>query len=194
MSGLWVFVCGPSGAGKDSVMAWAADYLKGEPGIVFSRRLITRPLQPGSDHDPVTLQQFADLHATQELAWHWAAHGFHYGVRAHYSNEVAAGRVVVVNGSREHANTLDQSSHRALVVQIEADSAQIEQRLVQRGRDAPHEIERRKERNALLENHGAALTIVNQNTLAHAGEQLVAFLQTHHGASKRPPIRISLEG
>lgn len=194
MSGLWIFVCGPSGAGKDSIMAWAAEQLKEQSGIVFSRRLITRPLQPGSDHDPVTPQQFADLHTAQGLAWHWAAHGFHYGVRAHYSDKVASGGVVVVNGSREHANTLDHSSHRALVVQIEADSAQIEQRLVQRGREAPHEIERRKARNSRLENHGAALTIVNQSTLADAGAQLVAFLQSHRQASQRPEISVGLEG
>ena len=194
MSGLWVFVCGPSGAGKDSVMAWAADHLKEQPGIVFSRRLITRPLQPGSDHDPVTPQQFSDLHAAGALAWHWAAHGFSYGVRAHYSDAVAAGHVVVVNGSREHANTLIHGAQRALVVQIEADAAQIEQRLVQRGRDTPKDIERRKERNAQLQKHGAALTIVNDSTLAQAGEQLVAFLQTHQRASQCAAISVGVEG
>ena len=194
MSGLWIFVCGPSGAGKDSVMAWAAEHLKEQPDIVFSRRLITRPLQPGSDHDPVTPQQFADLHTTQGLAWHWDAHGFHYGVRSHYGTDVAAGRVVVVNGSREHSHTLDHDSNRVRVVHIEADSAQIEKRLVLRGRDAPHEIERRKERNARLENHGAALTIMNQSTLADAGAQLVVFLQSLQQANQRPAISVGLEG
>jgi len=49
MSGKWVFVCGPSGAGKDSVLAWASDHLAGRRDIVFARRMVTRPMQPGSD-------------------------------------------------------------------------------------------------------------------------------------------------
>jgi ribose 1,5-bisphosphokinase len=176
MSGLWVFICGPSGAGKDSVMAWAAQHLAHQPDIVFSRRLITRPLQTGSDHEPITPQQYANLHATHGLAWHWAAHGFHYGIRAQYGQEVAAGRVVVVNGSREHANGLDAPSSAVHVVHISADPGQIEQRLVKRGRDAPHEVQQRQARNAQFPNQKASLTIVNQGTLAHAGEQLIQFL------------------
>lgn len=48
MTGAWVFVCGPSGAGKDSVLAWAREALAGRSDIVFARRLITRPAQSGS--------------------------------------------------------------------------------------------------------------------------------------------------
>jgi ribose 1,5-bisphosphokinase PhnN len=41
MSGHWVFVCGASGAGKDSVMAWAQEHLAGTSAIVFSRRMLS---------------------------------------------------------------------------------------------------------------------------------------------------------
>ena len=37
-AGTWVFVCGPSGAGKDSVIGWARGQLADRPGIVFAQR------------------------------------------------------------------------------------------------------------------------------------------------------------
>ena len=175
MSGLWVFVCGPSGAGKDSVMDWAAEHLIGRPDIVFARRMVTRPSQPGSDHDPVTPKQFARMLGSGALVWCWEAHGFHYGIGAHYTAEVAAGRVVVVNGSREHANGL-QVAQQVRVVQIIADAGQLASRLVQRGREAPHEVSRRLARNALFSDLRADYTILNQGELAHAGRQLANYL------------------
>ena len=61
MSGAWVFVCGASGAGKDSVMAWAQQRLAKRPDIVFSRRMVTREAKPGADDTPITLAQFDAL-------------------------------------------------------------------------------------------------------------------------------------
>lgn len=175
MSGRWVFVCGPSGAGKDSVMGWAAAHLAARQDIVFARRMVTRPAQPGSDHDPVTPQQLAQLIDAGGLVWRWEAHGFHYGIASRYGAEVAAGRVVVVNGSREHANGLEVTQ-QVRVVQIVADSGQLATRLAQRGRDAPHEVARRLTRNALFPDLRADHTIVNQGELAHAGRQLADYL------------------
>lgn len=175
MSGLWVFVCGPSGAGKDSVMSWAAGHLAARQDIVFARRMVTRAPQPGSDHDPVTPQQLAHLIGSGGLVWRWEAHGFHYGIGVHYAAEVAAGRVVVVNGSREHARGLPVAE-RVRVVQIVADTGQLAARLAQRGREAPQDVARRLARNALFQNLRADHTIVNQGELAHAGRQLADYL------------------
>jgi phosphonate metabolism protein PhnN/1,5-bisphosphokinase (PRPP-forming) len=175
MSGLWVFVCGPSGAGKDSVMDWAAEHLIVRPDIVFARRMVTRPSRPGSDHDPVTPQQFARMLGSGALVWCWQAHGFHYGIGAHYAAEVAAGRVVVVNGSREHAGGLN-AAEQVRVVQIMADARQLAARMTQRGRDAPQEVTRRLARNVQLPNLRADHTIVNEGKLADAGRQLADYL------------------
>jgi phosphonate metabolism protein PhnN/1,5-bisphosphokinase (PRPP-forming) len=175
MSGRWVFVCGPSGAGKDSVLDWAAEHLAARQDIVFARRMVTRPAQPGSDHDPVTPQQFARLIGSGGLVWCWEAHGFHYGIAAHYAAEVAAGKTVVVNGSRAHADSLN-APERVRVVQIVADAGQLASRLERRGRDAPHEVTRRLARNALFSNLRADHTILNHGELADAGRQLADYL------------------
>jgi ribose 1,5-bisphosphokinase len=175
MSGLWVFVCGPSGAGKDSVMDWAAEHLIGRPDIVFARRMVTRPSQPGSDHDPVTPKQFARMLGSGALVWCWETHGFHYAIAAHYAAEVAAGRMVVVNGSREHVGSLD-AAKQLRVVQIMANAEQLAARLVQRGRDTPQEVTRRLARNVQLPNLRADHTIVNDGKLDDAGRQLADYL------------------
>lgn len=175
MSGLWVFVCGPSGAGKDSVLGWAAEHLAARPDIVFARRMVTRASQPGSDHDPVTPQQFARLIGSGGLVWCWEAHGFHYGIGAHYAAQVAAGKTVVVNGSRAHVGGLEAAA-QVRVVQILADAGQLATRLEQRGRDAPQEVTRRLARNALFSDLRADHTILNQGELADAGRQLADYL------------------
>ena len=175
MSGKWVFVCGPSGAGKDSVLGWAANQMNARENIVFARRMVTRAAYPGSDHDVVTSQQFVHLQESGALAWHWEAHGFQYGIAAHYATEIAAGKVVVINGSREHADRLDRTA-QVRVVQIVAESRLLADRLKQRGRDAPAEVTWRLARNAQFEDLLADHTIVNQGELSTAGTQLLDYL------------------
>jgi len=175
MSGLWVFVCGPSGAGKDSVMNWAAAALAARTDIVFSRRIVTRAAQPGSGHDPVTPSQFEHLIETGGLAWRWEAHGFHYGIASRYGPLIAAGKIVVVNGSREHVRSLGTMA-QVRVVQIVADPKQLATRLEQRGRDAHDEVTRRLARNTQFLDLRADCTILNQGELADAGQQLVDYL------------------
>lgn len=176
MSGLWVFVCGASGAGKDSVMAWAAEHLQSIPGIVFARRMVTRAVHAGSEHDAVTPEQFAQLQDAGALAWQWHAHGFSYGISARYAQHVQRGDLVVVNGSREHAIVVaDRTDVR--LVQIVVDAPELLLRLQRRGRDAPHEVAHRIARNRQFSELRGDCTIVNQHSVADAGQQLVAYLK-----------------
>ena len=187
MNGLWVFVCGASGAGKDSVMAWAADHLEGSPGIVFARRMVTRPALAGSDHDAITQDEFAQLQAADALSWHWQAHGFGYGIAARYAQHVQRGDVVVVNGSREHAIGLAERID-VRVVQIVVNAPELARRLRSRGRDAPHDVERRLARNGQFSELRSDCTIVNQHSVADAGQQFAAYL-TGLTAEATNPVR-----
>jgi ribose 1,5-bisphosphokinase len=175
--GVWVFVCGPSGAGKDSVIAWARQALGARSDIVFARRMITRATQPGSDHEPVREAEFGFLRACNAMAWHWEAHGFGYGVPARYAHQVNWGRVVVVNGSREHADSLppDPRIRRVLVT---APPSQLAERLHGRGREEPEAVERRLARNSRFAGHGSDLVIENDGELATAGAALQHYLET----------------
>ena len=175
MSGAWIFICGPSGAGKDSVVAAARQALSARQDIVFARRMVTRAMQPGSDHDPVTQAAFHALVHDDALSWHWQAHGFYYGIARHYAAEVQAGRLVVVNGSRAHVRALPASPD-VRVVQITATPEQLALRLLQRGRDTPRAVADRLARNVGFAEMAADCVIVNDTELAIAGRRLADYL------------------
>lgn len=181
--GCWVFVCGPSGAGKDSVIALARQALAGRSDIVFARRMITRPAQPGSDHDPVAAAQLEQLRRSGGLAWHWQAHGFDYAVKMDYGHQVDAGRIVVVNGSREHVKGL-AADPRAHCVLVTAPPEQLAARLVQRGRDAPAAVTQRLARSERLDAIAADLVIHNSGQPDTAGAALRRHLEALAGPAE----------
>ena len=175
MKGVWVFVCGASGAGKDSVMSWAESHLLGQKEIVFSRRWVTRPSTVGSDHDEISAEGFNDLVKSGRLAWQWRAHGFNYGIDGHYASLVDAGHMVVVNGSREHAQTLEP--HECIrVVQIEVSPKALTQRLINRGRETSEEISARMTRNQLFSELIVHHRVVNDGEIAAAGKAFADYL------------------
>jgi ribose 1,5-bisphosphokinase len=59
-SGLLVLIVGPSGAGKDTLLAYAKARLGGRSDIVFARRLVTRPADATEDHEPFDVAAFED--------------------------------------------------------------------------------------------------------------------------------------
>ncbi|HEY0818162.1 MAG TPA: hypothetical protein VGD46_05250, partial [Rhizobacter sp.] len=76
-----VVVVGASGAGKDAVIqAWVQGFAAAQRPHV-ARRVITRARHPSEDHEPVSVGAFQQLLTAGRLAFHWTAHGLHYGVR-----------------------------------------------------------------------------------------------------------------
>jgi phosphonate metabolism protein PhnN/1,5-bisphosphokinase (PRPP-forming) len=175
MSGLWAFVCGPSGAGKDSVMAWAEVALRAQPRIVFARRIVTRAASPDAPHDEMSPAAFARLRDAGGLAWHWRAHGHDYGIRAACAARVAAGDLVVVNGSREHVAALGTRADLRVAI-VTAPEAVLRQRLTARGRDRAEAIVQRMDRSTGLPALQADLVISNDRELAVAGAALRDWL------------------
>jgi hypothetical protein len=57
MSGQLIYVMGPSGAGKDSLLGFAREKVPGEP-VVFAHRYITRPTGNGENHIALTPEEF----------------------------------------------------------------------------------------------------------------------------------------
>src|SRR5262249_30542502 len=98
-----VYVMGPSGAGKDSVLNRARALLASDAPVVFADRYITRPAEAGGEnHIALSAEEF-DLRRTHGLfAFDWQAHGNRYGIGCEIHAWRQSGLTVVVSGSREH--------------------------------------------------------------------------------------------
>ncbi|WP_165644432.1 phosphonate metabolism protein/1,5-bisphosphokinase (PRPP-forming) PhnN, partial [Oharaeibacter diazotrophicus] len=100
MTGRFVAVVGPSGAGKDTLIAAARSRLAGDDRVVFVRRVVSRADGGNEDHDTLDAACFPAAIAAGAFALHWGAHGLFYGIPARAVADVAAGRIVVANLSR----------------------------------------------------------------------------------------------
>ena len=133
MSGRVFAVVGPSGAGKDTLLAGA---VAATPALHWARRVITRPQVAGDEpFEGVTPQEFDSLSQAGTFALEWPAHGLRYGIRATEFDALAQGRDVVFNGSRA-ALALALVRFPALaVLRISAPSKVLAERLAARGRE-----------------------------------------------------------
>jgi ribose 1,5-bisphosphokinase len=179
MSGRLVYVVGPSGAGKDSVLEYARMRLPANAGIIFARRFITRePGSAGEQHIPLSVSAFERVLANGHFARHWDANGLRYGIGREISTLMNLGFHVVVNGSREHLPTALEQFQNTFIVCITAPVEVIRHRLSQRARENDAEIENRIRRATSLKlpsGHNVT-TIVNDGVLETAGNALTQVL------------------
>lgn len=159
-----VLVVGPSGAGKDTLMAGARAALVGDTRIRFVRRAITRPAEAGGeDHDPVAPDAFARARAAGAYALAWEAHGLGYGIPADIAADLDAGRVVVANVSR---TVIAEAAARMPVTVLEITAAPevLAQRLATRGRETVADITARLARQVPIPAGVAVHRIENTGT------------------------------
>lgn len=141
MQGRLIAVVGPSGVGKDSVMAGIREAL---PHLHLVRRVITRaPALGGEDYDAVTVAEFEQMVAQGAFLVHWGAHGLQYGIPGHVTDMLSAGTDCLVNFSRKALAEAAQIIPRFVVLNITAAPETLAQRLAARGREPQDVIERR---------------------------------------------------
>jgi phosphonate metabolism protein PhnN/1,5-bisphosphokinase (PRPP-forming) len=136
-----VLVVGPSGAGKDTLINAARKALASDRRFVFPRRVVTRPAVAAlEDHDSVTRAEFALQEANGAYALSWEAHGLHYGLPAAISGEIAAGHVVVMNGSRAMVAAGRAKFPGTAVILVDATPGERAARLAGRGRETAGDV------------------------------------------------------
>jgi ribose 1,5-bisphosphokinase len=171
-------VVGPSGAGKDSLIAWCRDRFAGDPTVVFPRRIITRAVADLSeDHATVSESAYAEMAANGHFALHWRAHGLGYGIPASIAGNLAAGRNVVVNVSRA---ILDEARRRfppVCVVSVTVPPEVLAERLRRRSRETEEDITGRLARAGAYEVTGPdVVPLDNSGSLDAAGARLAAII------------------
>lgn len=149
MAGRLIYLMGPSGSGKDTVLQ-GLGRLMGE-GAWLAPRLITRP---ATDTErgavSVSYAEFLRLERSGALAMSWRANGLAYGVSSEINARLAAGCDVLVNGSREYLPEARRRYGELLPVLLSVSPDILYQRLLARGRETPDQIHRRLMRNARL--------------------------------------------
>ncbi len=175
-----IVVVGPSGAGKDTLMAHAAAFLARRDDIVFVRRVITRDATAGGeDHRGVSVEDFEALERNGRLAVSWQAHGLRYGIPGETIEMVANGQVLVANGSRSALAQFKSVYPRLVVINVTASRDVLALRLEARGRETREEIRRRLERSRVgVEGDYDVVTIDNSGSVEAGGKAMVnAVLQ-----------------
>jgi len=175
--GVLVGVVGPSGAGKDTLMAAARSAFANDPRIRFVRRAITRPVEAGGeDHLALDPADFAARRESGGFALWWAAHGLLYGIPRDIEDDLRIGRVVVANLSR---TVLAEASRRfrLLVLEITAPPALLAARLAARGREDAAAIAVRLAREAPLPPGLSVIRTVNDGSVDQGVAQVVSALR-----------------
>jgi ribose 1,5-bisphosphokinase len=168
-----VYVIGPSGAGKDSVLRALRDAWDDLPPAYWARRTITRAAQAGGEaHESVSAHGFERLRQARAFAMAWQANGLHYGVRRTELAPLLTGHCVFVNGSRAHLPDLLRDWPLASVVHISAPAELLQQRLLARGREDAAAIDARLAREVVLDLPAHTVQVQNDGELRAAAQAL----------------------
>jgi ribose 1,5-bisphosphokinase len=176
--GVFVAVVGPSGAGKDTLIAYARESFGDEAGVEFVRRVITRPSDAASeDHDTLADAAFDEAEKAGAFAVSWTAHGLRYGLPINVDAVIANGHVAVANLSRGAISLVKGRYANVVVAEVTAAPEVLAQRLSARGRESHGEVLARLARSAELDGVPGAVRIDNGGTREEAGGRFVALLR-----------------
>ena len=178
-AGALVVVVGPSGAGKDSVMGFAARHFADCHDVHFVRRVITRPSDAGGEvHESVSEDEFVDMQKDGAFAVFWDAHGLKYGIPSVVLDNVRNGMTAIVNGSRGALQAFREAFGDIAVVVITAEAPVLAKRLAERGRESEEEVLRRLSRQAPDVTSGPGVSVIdNSGRLDIAGTRFVDLVE-----------------
>ncbi len=169
-------VVGPSGAGKDTLLALARTALAGDPRVRFVRRVITRPADVGDEgHEAVDRMAFERRRDGGGFALWWAAHGLLYGIPVDIEDDLRRGRIVVASVSRAVLKWA-VSAYSGRVLEVSAPPGKLAERLLARGREGAEDIARRLAREVPLDPELDVIRIVNDGTPEEGAARMMAAL------------------
>ncbi|BDM21605.1 phosphonate metabolism protein/1,5-bisphosphokinase (PRPP-forming) PhnN [Pseudomonas sp. LRP2-20] len=178
-SGRLIFLIGPSGSGKDSLIDASRAQLSAA-GVEIARRVITRSAEAkGEAAHGVSAERFAQMRSEGAFAMHWRANGLEYGIPAQVDQWLAQGHSVLVNGSRAYLPAARERYPDLLAVCLEVQPEVLRERLLARGRETPEQVDQRLSRNARLQLEAAPWVhrLDNSGELAAAVTGLLDLLR-----------------
>jgi ribose 1,5-bisphosphokinase len=181
--GVFVAVAGPSGVGKDTIINYARERLGPRRDLVFVRRIITRtPDTRAEDHDSLAPGEFERARAGGKFSIVWQAHGLNYALPCSVDADIAAGKVVIANISRQTIDELKARYAQFVLVVVSAHRDVIAARLRARGRETDAEIVARLNRIAVEDTvRYEAIRLENSGPPERAGDRFVSVLEAAIG-------------
>lgn len=173
--GRLVLVVGPSGAGKDTLIAAVRQRMMADEAFLFPRRIVTRPSSAAEDNVEADEATFTRIAEAGGLALSWTAHGHRYGIPAVVDHAVYEGRTAVCNVSREVVPLARQRYANVTVVEVTAPPEILKNRVSARSRPSDGEPAARVERRVTAA-VDADVTIVNDGPLDPAVDRLLAVV------------------
>jgi ribose 1,5-bisphosphokinase len=179
MTGRLIYLMGPSGAGKDSLLLAAREPLLAR-GCKITRRVITRSAEAvGEDALAVTEAEFEQLHHSGAFALDWQANGLRYGIPKQIDEWLEAGEDVLVNGSRGYLSEARKRYPQLQAILLTVTLPVLRERLLARVRETVEEIEARLARNERFRSaaeHGEALILDNSGPLEQTVQRLLQLI------------------
>ena len=174
--GLLLYLMGPSGSGKDSLLQYLRYWA--DPRVAVAHRYITRtPEAGGENHIFLYEWEYEARRAAGLFALDWSVHGYGYGIGREIDLWMERGFNVVLNGSRQAYAQAKKRYPRMRGIRVWAPEPVLRERLRERQREEQTQISYRLERIAAI-GPGEALPVVdNSGSLREAGEQLRALVE-----------------
>ncbi|YCH23239.1 phosphonate metabolism protein/1,5-bisphosphokinase (PRPP-forming) PhnN [Pseudomonas sp. D1-3] len=186
--GRLIYLMGPSGAGKDSVLQGLQERLD-ESRYRIARRIITRSAEAaGEEAVAVSPEAFATLEAAGNFAMAWRANGLAYGISKEIDGWLLQGYQVVVNGSRGYLGEAREKYPTLVPVLLKVEPAILRARLLARARESADQIEARLARSAAFADsdtlHGdpGILRLDNSASLEATVKRLLDILENRPGS------------
>lgn len=171
-----VYVMGPSGAGKDTLIDYARARVDPRQ-IAFATRYITRPADDkGEHHIPLTEAEFAARREAGLFTMSWESHGFFYGIGAEVDLWRERGLLVVVSGARSHWARVHDRYPAARAILVSAPPEVLGARLAARARESEAAIRARLARSVPATWAGDVRFLENSGAIEVAGEMFVSIL------------------
>lgn len=147
MRGRLIYLMGPSGGGKDTVLQGVSRLLK--ESAYLAPRIVTRSVPKSEPNaSSVSDEEFRRLESSDALALAWRANGYAYGISCDINAKLSAGLDVLVNGSRAYLPEAYKRYPTLVPILLDVPPVLLLQRLQERGREGALQIQQRLERNA----------------------------------------------
>jgi ribose 1,5-bisphosphokinase len=176
-----IYVVGPSGAGKDTLLTWLKSHVRSSSLLHWARRTIDRPSSiefNAEQHESVEAEEFEKLLKEGAFAMHWEANSHRYGIRFQEIAPLYQFKWVIVNGSRGYLSSVAKDYPGLTILHITADQELLRKRLIDRGRESNEMIEERLRREVpiITPPHSNLIEIINNGSLESVGSFMLQRL------------------